>query len=120
MVRINENQEAVALIRMAIDDYNRVQSFQADCDESVTKLPKELEFDSLEQHWTFSSPSGTRLDSRELEASFAPTNPDFFSFDQCLRSFITDNFPEEAPRYEDLIYVRPHFMVRALSLSHYI
>ena len=111
MVRIDENQEAIALIRMAIDDDNRARTLQAqaDVEDRVTELPREQELHSLDGHWTFGSPSGTWLDSRELEEIFAPTNHDFLSFDERLRSFITHAFPEEAPRYEDLIYVCSSF-----------
>jgi hypothetical protein len=106
MVRIDENQEAIAFIRMAIDDYNREKTLQ-DVEDHAMQLPREPELNNLqERHWTFGSPGGTRLDSRELEKIFAPTNSDFISFDERLRVFITHNFPEEAPRYEDLIYVR--------------
>ena len=108
MVRIDENQEAVALIRMAIDDYNYSQTSEVDFEDSANKLPTEPDSESYglsEQHWTLGSRSGTQLDSRAVEECLAPSNPNFVSFDQRLRSFIADNFPEEAPRYEDLIYV---------------
>lgn len=111
MVRIDENQEAIALIRMAIDDDNRERSLRDAEVHAIIAMgpPREPELNSLQGHWTFGSPSSvngnTRLDSRELEKIFAPTDRDFISFDERLRSFITHNFPEEAPRYEDLIYV---------------
>jgi hypothetical protein len=106
MVRIDENQEAIALIRMAIDDDNRARTLQ-DVEDHAMELPREPELNNLqERHWTFGSCDGTRLDSRELERIFAPTDSDFIYFDERLRSFITHNFPEEAPRYEELIYVR--------------
>lgn len=37
---------------------------------------------------------------------FAAANGDFISSDERLCSFITHKFPNEAPRYEDVIYVR--------------
>ena len=40
-----------------------------------------------------------------LEKQLAPDD-DFTSFDERLRSFIAHSFPEEALRYEDLVYVR--------------
>ncbi|PPQ86075.1 hypothetical protein CVT25_003329, partial [Psilocybe cyanescens] len=104
MSRIDENQEAIALIRMAIDNDNRARSLQSDAEDSMTKPPEEPESYIPEERWIFGSHSGTRLDSRELEKTFAPINRNFISFDQRLRSFITNNFPGEAPRYEDLIY----------------
>ena len=118
MVKIDENQEAIALIRMAIDDENKAKTSQAQADR-VMELAKEpdSELHSLEQHWTFGSPSGTRLDSRELEKILAPTNRDFLSFDERLRSFITHSFPEEAPRYEDLIYVCSFWFKRDTTIT---
>ena len=110
MVKIDGNQEAIALIHMAIDDDDKVQTLQAqaDIEDCAAELPSDLELQLPGQHWTFGScTSGPRLDSQELEKDLAPTNHDFVSFDERLRSFIVHNFPEEAPRYEDLIYVRP-------------
>jgi hypothetical protein len=103
MVRIDENQEAIAAIRMAVDDYNSLRAqTQAEVGEGTTNQ----ESCNPTQHWIFGSPSGSQLNSRELERMLAPTNVDFVSFDEQLRCFITDTFPEEAPQYEDLIYVR--------------
>jgi hypothetical protein len=110
MAKIDENQEAIALIRMAIDDDDKARTSQAqvDIENCVAELPRDLELHDPRQHWTFCSrtSSSTRLDSRQLEKIFAPTDRDFVSFDERLRSFVVHNFPEEAPRYEDLIYVR--------------
>ena len=117
MVRIDGNQEAIALIRMAIDNDDKARTLQAqleaDIEDSAPKLPSDLELQISGRRWTFGScsTSGTRLDSRELEKDLAPTNRDFVSFDERLRSFIVHNFPEEAPRYEDLIYVCPWFLM---------
>lgn len=109
MVKIDGNQEAIALIRMAIDDDDKARNLQAqvDVEDCAAELLDDLKLQISGQHWTFGSHSSTRLDSRELEKNFAPTNRDFVSFDERLRSFLIHNFPEEAPRYEDLIYVCP-------------
>src|SRR5258708_14126094 len=58
-----------------------------------------------EQHWTFGSPSGAQQESRELEKTLSPTDHDYVSFNDRLRSFITRSFPDDAPCYEDLIHV---------------
>lgn len=103
MARIDENQEVIALIRMAVDNDKKARAFQDQSDADVvlhTDRPS-----SSQHHWTFGSPSGTKLNSRELEKKFAPSDRDFVSFDERLRSFITHNFPDEVLRYEDLIYV---------------
>ena len=109
MVRIDGNQEAIALICMAINDDDKARTLQAqvDVEDCAAGPPSDLELQTPGRHRTFGSHSSTRLDSRELEKDFAPTNRDFVSFDERLRSFLAHNFPEEAPRYEDLIYVRP-------------
>jgi hypothetical protein len=104
MVRIDTNQEAIALIRMAVDNDNKSRTLQAQTDIEDYETNLELSLDK--QHWTFGScMSGTRLDSRALEKLLAPGDHDFISFDEHLRSFIAHCLPEEAPRYEDLIYV---------------
>ena len=103
MVKIDANQEAIALIRMAIDNNNKAHVSQGQTDIKVHETDSEPF--SLKQHWTFGSRSGTQLDSRVLEKQLAPDD-DFTSFDERLRSFIAHSFPEEALRYEDLVYVR--------------
>ena len=101
MAKIDENQEAIAIICMAVDDNDRALQRLEMIDESEPELTKQ---DS--GHWTFGSPrNGTRINSQELEQALAPTDSNFSSFDKRLRIFIADNFPNEAPRYEDMIYV---------------
>ena len=95
MVRIDENQEAIAFIRMAIDN-NAEAQVQSDTEDHV---------DSDGQHWTFGSPNGTWLDSRELERVLAQSDRDFASFNDRLRLFIAYSFPGKILRYEDLILV---------------
>ena len=105
MVKIDENQEAIALIRMAIDNDNKSRILQAQIDDTGGH-ETDLEMLNLSQHWTFGSrTSGTRLDSRALEKKFVTGDRDFISFDERLRAFIAYCFPEDALRYEDLIYV---------------
>ena len=101
MVKIDANQEVIALIRMAIDNDNKSRTLQAqsDIEDHETNLEK------LSLNWTFGSRSGTRLDSRALEEKLAPGDHNFISFDERLRSFIAYYFPEEALRYEDMVYV---------------
>lgn len=109
MVKI-DGKKAIALICMAIDDDNKVWTLQAqaDIEDCAAELPSDLELQLPGQHWTFGShTSGPQLDSWELEKDLAPTNHDFVSFNEHLCSFIVHNFPEEAPCYEDLIYVHP-------------
>jgi hypothetical protein len=105
MVKIDANQEAIALIRMAVDNNNKSHTLQGQTADDMKDHETDSEVLSPKRHWTFGSRiSGTRLDSRALEKQLAPGD-DFISFDERLRSFITHYFPEEAPRYEDLVYV---------------
>ncbi len=107
MVRIDERQEAIAFIRMTID--NAQEALR------VKNLDLEPDLDDLELHddrpettehtWKFGSPEGKKTTSRTLEANLAPLNRDYTSFDQRLRVFITNNIPEDALSYEDVIYV---------------
>lgn len=103
MARIDENQEAIARIRMAVDDDDKARARQAklgtDDGETISREPEQS------KHWSFGSPSGTRLNSRALERNLAATDHNYASFDERLRCFITETIPEEAPRYEDSIYV---------------
>ncbi len=115
MVRIDENHEAIALICMAIENDKAARVLEADSDSVV----KDHEMDSSsmsrnsemhgqvtnERHWTFGSPSGAQRESREMERTILPTDHNYVSFDDRLHSFITHSFPEDAPRYEDLIFV---------------
>jgi hypothetical protein len=106
MVRIDETQEAIAYIRMAVDNDDKARALQSQAEvNDSTETPREPELHNPEQHWSFGSRSGGRLDTRELEKNLATTDHDYISFDERLRAFITTTFPEEAPRYEDLIYV---------------
>ena len=65
MVRIDGNQEAIPLIRMAIDDDDKVRTLQAqvDVEDCAAKLPSNLELQISGRHWTFGSHSSTQLDS---------------------------------------------------------
>jgi len=106
MVRIDENQEAIALIRMAIDNDKKAQNLQDEVEMDASNRAPDTEGHTVMSHWTFGSSSGKRQESQELEKTFAPNNCDFVSFDDCLRSFLACWVPEDAPRYEDIIYVR--------------
>lgn len=121
MVRIDENQEAIAVIRMAINADNVARSLQTQENGVEDVIPDVLKLQSPERHWNFGSPSGKCLNSRELEKNFSAIDCNFISFDERLRSFITENFPDEAPRYEDIIYVRCYlFFTLSLRTIHEI
>ncbi len=113
MVKIDENHEAIACICMAIESDKEARVLkvhrQAGSDfvkdhGSMSEIHSQV---TNEQHWTFGSPSGAQQESRELEKTISPTDHNYNSFDDRLHSFITHSFPEDAPHYEDLIYVCP-------------
>ncbi len=114
MVRIDERQEAVAFIRMTIN--NAQEALQAKNQDLILDLeldPNNLETQNptsdnepeIEHSWKFGSPEGRKITSRVLEENLAPLNQDYSLFDQRLRAFIANNLPKDALRYEDEIYV---------------
>lgn len=114
MVRIDERQEAIAFIRMTIDNAQKA----AELNEHSLNLDTALDSDNVESQelaandgsanegtWKFGSPENKRTTSRILETNLAPTDHNYKSFDQRLRAFIANSLPEDALRYEDEIHV---------------
>ena len=115
MVKIDERQEAVAFIRMTIDNAQEALRIK----NQNLNLDPELDLDNLEIDnpdsddgqatectWKFGSPEGRKITSRVLEANLAPLNRDYSLFDQRLRAFIANSLPKYALRYEEEIFVR--------------
>lgn len=65
MVRIDETQEAIARIRMVIDDSNKAHLAALNDDQDMEENDVLTSPDD-DSHWTFGSP-GQRLDSRQFE-----------------------------------------------------
>ena len=115
MVRIDERQEAVAFIRMTIDNAQEAlraknQDLDLDLKEPDLNSPEIKIANSenepeTERSWKFGSPEGKKITSRALEANLALLNRDYSSFDQRLRAFIANNLPQDVLKYEDVIYV---------------
>lgn len=105
MVVIDEKQEAIARIRMAID--NDIQARQityedhGEVEEPATT--NEADF----QQWQFGSPEGKRVNLRVLveDRLRIPAHREYCDLDQRLRAFIAFHFPEDALSYEDEIFV---------------
>ncbi|KAJ7318563.1 hypothetical protein DFH08DRAFT_714586, partial [Mycena albidolilacea] len=94
MSRYDETQEAIARIRMTINNYK-----QSLCD---SQDPDETPVDPEEgAYWAFGAPVPGRLIN-----SLVSHLPTFRNFDFFLRQFISDTFPEEFIRYEDTITIR--------------
>lgn len=119
MARIDEKQEAIARIRMAIDNDIAARAkikaeaetnnddFKADSQpnlvQSVWAAPENI--DGQSPHWKFGSPEKP-INSRALETEM-PTlcNLSFKEFDDRLRDFLSLCLPTEVIRYEDPIVV---------------
>jgi len=117
MVRIDENQEAIAQIRMAIDNDTRSRA-PNDIGEDPELVSK---CDSREQsgvHWRLGSQYVVRLNTAELEWKFS-SNYNFHDFDGRLRSFISENLPSAAIRYEDVIHVSISRLVNSIYNTMY-
>ncbi|KAF8800477.1 hypothetical protein BYT27DRAFT_7262876 [Phlegmacium glaucopus] len=122
MVQIDEKQEAIAKIRMAID--NDVAA-RAKIEAEAEISSEDFEEDSLPNpaqsiwtapdnidrhlpHWIFGSPEKpTNSCTLEPEMS-ALGDSSFTGFDEHLRDFLSLCLPDEAIRYEDPIMVSFH------------
>ncbi|KAJ7114378.1 hypothetical protein C8R44DRAFT_630272 [Mycena epipterygia] len=112
MSRIDETQEAIARIRMTIDNYDERQHKLQDSDDSVDETPVDPQASA---HWAFGAPVPGRLvNSRALEGTNAGSAL-FRNFDFRLRQFISDEFPEEHIKYEDTILIR---LFKCLYISY--
>jgi hypothetical protein len=120
MARIDEKQEAIARIRMAIDgDVAARAKIKAEADEdfeedsesalkpapSVSSWAPPDGIDGHSPHWIFGSP-GNPINTRAIGPGMSDLdNPSFKDFDNRLRDFLSVCLPDEAIRYEDPISV---------------
>ena len=101
---INEKQEAIAHIRMAIDNDRLAQlhSDAPDTDEPCETVDRHL-LDS--QHWQLGSREGKRSNLRVLSAELGREQEEYRGLDERVRDFVAYHMRLEAMRYEDDIYV---------------
>ena len=116
MAWIDEKQEAIAKIRMAIDtDVAARARIDANVGEAGISTEPEVvhlsawaapnNLKGLPPHWKFGSPEKP-VNSCILETDMcAQGNPSFKEFDERLRDFLSLCLPDEAIRYEDPILV---------------
>ncbi|KAF8182254.1 hypothetical protein K438DRAFT_1975779 [Mycena galopus ATCC 62051] len=116
----DEEQEAVARTRLIVDDFNRRLFEREDGQEEDKELDEEeqqfqedsrrriphskLAPGSPDNQWIF----GSALqygDSRSYEDLYAPNNPVYHFFDDRLRNFLHDTFPDEYLTWEQEILV---------------
>ncbi|KAJ7168011.1 hypothetical protein C8R46DRAFT_898867 [Mycena filopes] len=105
MDRIDETQEAIARIRMAIDKYEKQRKEDEQEDE-----PELDESSNQSSHssvaWRFGAPE--RLaNSRSFEQVLEDAGRPVKDFDFMLRDFIREQFPDERITYEQRIEIRP-------------
>jgi hypothetical protein len=112
MCIIDEKQEAIARIRMAIDNERKLHLEPTE-DNGGSELALDLESESSNM-WQLGSPEGKKMNLRAMAADYAKTNPQYCSLDERLRNFIACNLAEEAVqmRFEDDIYVSFGFQFR--------
>lgn len=134
MTQIDEKQEAIAKIRMAIDNDAAARELEAkinstdfkeDCaselspnlGQSAWAAPDNVSGHS--PHWIFGSPENP-INSHILETEMsAQGDASFKEFDERLRDFLSLCLPHEAIRYEDLILVIINMHILSLLLISY-
>ncbi|KAF8798517.1 hypothetical protein BYT27DRAFT_7122716 [Phlegmacium glaucopus] len=103
MCIIDEKQEAIARIRMAIDN-NIKAHLNLESMEDMTESDVALDLESeSSKTWRLGSPEGKKMNVRAMAVNFQ-----YRSLDERLRDFIACNMPEEAVqmRLEDDVYVQ--------------
>jgi hypothetical protein len=103
MCIIDEKQEAIAQIRMVIDNDRRECQIE-DTTESDVALDLESESSNT---WQMGSPEGKKMNLRIMGANLAKLNSQYLSLNEKVRDFIACNMPEEAVRlhFEDDMHV---------------
>jgi hypothetical protein len=101
MVVIDEKLEAIARIRMAVD--NDIQARQIASEDEAEEPATTNEADL--QQWQFGSSEGKRVNLRVLVEDRSRTHKEYFDLDQRLRDFVAFHLPEDALSYEDEIFV---------------
>ncbi len=129
MAQIDEKQEAIAKIRMAVDtDVAACARINAESEVDTETVHMSVwglwaapdNVNGHSPHWKFGSPEKP-INSHTLEVDMcAQSNPSFKEFDEWLRDFLSMCLPDEAIRYEDPILVSLDTHYRQLLLtSHF-
>ncbi|KAJ7455773.1 hypothetical protein FB451DRAFT_1515464 [Mycena latifolia] len=99
MARIDETQEAIARIRMTIDNFDEAQREESDETDETPVDPQST------AHWAFGAPvPGRLINSRALEEANNGSLA-FRNFDFGLRQFMSDTFPEERLRRFKCVHI---------------
>ena len=115
MCIIDERQEAIARIRMAIDNDRKAHAshLNLNASESTNKHEGALDLEpESSKTWQLGSPEGKKTNLRVMAVDLAKVDPQYHSLEERLREFIACNMPEEAVqlRFEDDFYVGPEFV----------
>jgi hypothetical protein len=112
MCIIDEKQEAIARIRMTIDN-DRKARLNLELIEDATESNVALDLESESSNtWRLASPEGKKTNLRVMGANLAEVDSQYLSLDEKVRNFIACNMPEEAVRlrFEDDVYVSLGFL----------
>lgn len=101
---IDEKQEAIACIRMAVDNNNLAQLNSDDSDDSDLNVDPDMDSEES-QHWQLGSPEGKKSNLRVMSAELGSEREEYKRLDERVRDFIACHMPEEAMRYEEDIHV---------------
>lgn len=107
MCIIDEKQEAIARIRMAIDNDKKAR-LDLESIEDIIESEVKVDLESKSSKtWRMGSQEGKKMNFRIMVAGFAIADPRYHNLDERLRDFIACNLPEEAVqmKFEDDINV---------------
>jgi hypothetical protein len=110
---IDKKQEAIACIRMAVDNSLQAQ-LNADAPDDEEPCDDDQDIDSHWQHWKLGSLEGKKSNLRVMSAELGRTHGEYRDLDRWVRDFVACQMPEEAMQYEDDLYVCPSVDQRKL------
>jgi hypothetical protein len=100
---IDEKQESIARIRMAVDNNDLAQRLNVDAPDDEEPFDIDQDIDS--QLWQLGSPEGKTANIRVMSAELGRVHEEYRDLDKRVRDFVACHMPEEAMRYEDDIQV---------------
>jgi hypothetical protein len=95
---IDEKQEAIACIRMAVDN-DKLAQLDSDAPDV-----ENVDHDNS-QSWQLGSPEGKKANLRVMSAELGRVHEEYRFLDEKVRDFVACQMPEKAMRYEDDILV---------------
>ncbi|KAK6984567.1 hypothetical protein R3P38DRAFT_2575663, partial [Favolaschia claudopus] len=104
MTRIDENQESIARIRMAIDEYEKQRTLDEKEEDNIEESSNHSAITPAS--WRFGAPERI-TNSRAFTDILKALGHSIGDFDTMLRDFIAETFPGERITYEQHIQVRP-------------